>query len=107
MDADVRELFAHSVRDATEKHTGAPLDAALVDIGWRDALASDGRDAVSPLFEQQGASKATSSALDAVIVDALGVAAGGAVLPALGATSAPATVAGERLFVDGLALAEH
>ena len=37
----IAALFAQSLRQATEQHTGAALDAALADLGWHDAL--DGR----------------------------------------------------------------
>jgi hypothetical protein len=105
MDADVRELFDRSIREATDRHTGDALDAALTDLGWHDALASDDRDAVSILFTRQGASNATSSALDAVMLDALSATADAIVLPALGDWSAPAARMDDRLTVDGLALA--
>jgi hypothetical protein len=105
MDAADRDLFARSLRDATSRHSGAALDAALADLGWHDALATDARDAVSILFELQGTSNATSSALAAVLLDGLGWAADGVVLPALGQRRAPATRAGHRVVVDGLALA--
>ena len=106
MDADVRELFARSIGDATAMHTGAALDAALVDLGWRDALAVDERDAVSILFELQGANNTTSSSVEAVMLDALGVEADAIVLPALGQWRAPARHNGDRFAVDGLLLAE-
>jgi hypothetical protein len=106
MEADVRELFARSLRDATEKHTGAALDAALEELGWRDALAADEADAVSILFELQGAHRATSSALDSVVLDALGLDAGAVVLPSLGQWKPPAAPLGDGFVVDGLALGE-
>jgi hypothetical protein len=105
MDADVRELFDRSIREATRRRTGDALDAALTELGWHDALAADGRDAVSILFTHQGASNATSSALDAIILNALDATADAVVLPALGDWSAPATRSDDRLAVDGLALA--
>src|SRR4051812_44463807 len=98
MDADARALFERSISAATAKHTGVALDAALVDLGWRDALGDDPRAAVSILFEQQGAANAMSGSLDVVA---------GAVLPALGQWRAPARRDGDRVVVDGLALAPH
>ena len=68
-------LFERSLRDATEPGTPAPaLDAALDELGWHDALADDPRAAVSLLFELQGATGATSSALGRVLAHALGLA---------------------------------
>jgi hypothetical protein len=107
MDADVRQLFARSLGEATRKHTGGALDAALEELGWRDALAADEEAAVSALFELQGAHRATSFALDAVLLDALGLDAGAVVLPSLGKWKPPATPHGEGFLVDGLALGER
>jgi hypothetical protein len=106
MEADVRELFARSLRDATAKHTGAALDAALEELGWRDALATDEDDAVPILFELQGAHRATSSALDAVVLDALGLEADAVVFPSLGQWKPPATAHGDQFVVGGLVLGE-
>ncbi len=104
MDPDDRKLFAQSLRHATEQHTGSALDAALVELGWHDALDDDRRDAVSLLFQMQGAANATSSALDAVLTRSLGCAADAAiVLPPLGKSDPPGLVSGERLKVRGLA----
>ena len=97
MDPADRDLFERSIAGAIDGHDGADLDAALGELGWRDALADDARDAVAILFERQGASTRTSSALDAVV--------GGLLLPALGQWCAPGTVDRDRLVVDGLALA--
>jgi hypothetical protein len=107
MDAGERELFAASLQHVTAATTGAALDAALDEIGWGAALPADPRVAVSLLFELQGAAGATSSALDAVVVAALGLGSDpdvGVVLPPLGRTDPPATVAGDGLAVAGLAL---
>jgi hypothetical protein len=97
MDSADRALFERSIRGATARHTGAALDDALRELGWHDALAADERDAVAILFEQQGASTAASSALEAVV--------GGALLPAFGQGRPPGAVDGGRVLVDGLALA--
>ena len=105
MDTDDRRLFTQSLRQATEQHSGADLDAALDEIGWAEALTLDPRDAVSLLFELQGAANVTSSALQAVLTDALGVAPGaGIVLPPLGKWHLPGARAGNRLLVQGLAV---
>jgi alkylation response protein AidB-like acyl-CoA dehydrogenase len=105
------ELFERSLRNATEQHTSAALDAALDELGWRDALEVDPRAAVSLLFELQGAANATSAALDHVVRGALGVDhEGGIVLPALGGRTPPGELRDGRLTVAGLgtaALATH
>jgi alkylation response protein AidB-like acyl-CoA dehydrogenase len=108
MDAEERELFAKSLKHATAHRTGAGLDAALDDLGWRDAFAADPQAAVSILFELQGAAGTTSSALDDVIVAAAGLDPAphlGAVLPPLGRTDAPGEVVGREVAVGGLGTA--
>jgi alkylation response protein AidB-like acyl-CoA dehydrogenase len=105
MDGEERELFEKSLRHATANHTAEALDAALDELGWRDALAADARTAVSLLFELQGAANATSSALDDVVLAALGTEptpAVGIVLPPLGGWDAPARVEGDEVAVRGV-----
>jgi hypothetical protein len=107
MDRADLELFERSLRHATGHDTGAALDAALDDLGWRDALAIDPRAAVSLLFELQGAANATSGALDHVVRTAVGVEPDttGVVLPALGRWVPPGALDGGRLTVAGLGTA--
>lgn len=97
MDASERDLFERSVRAAAERHAGATLDAALDDIGWREALDDDARTAVSVLFGVQGLVNTTSSALQLVL--------GTPLLPSPGTWRPPADVEGDRLRVRGLATA--
>lgn len=105
------ELFAASLRRATERHSGEALDAALVEAGWPEALEDDPRAAVSTLFELQGRANVTSSALGHVVMSALGRATGAGnagaavVLPALGASHPPGGLDGDRVSVRGLAIA--
>jgi len=133
MDGADLELFERSLRHATERDTGAALDAALDELGWREALAIDRRAAVSLLFELQGASNVTSSALDQVVLDSIGILEvadattdhqpPGIVLPALGRkpvlasiaraerellgeeTTPPGSLDGDRLTVTGIGTA--
>lgn len=108
MSGDELDLFERSVGNATANHSGEALDAALDDLGWIDAFAADARTAVSILFEQQGASNATSSALDLVVAAALDIAPvppASVVLPPFGSSSAPGEVVGEGLAVRGIATA--
>jgi alkylation response protein AidB-like acyl-CoA dehydrogenase len=103
MDAEERALLAKGLRDATARHAGEALDAALDAIGWPDALAAAPRDAVALLFEPQGAANAASSALDRVVGAALGLGSDlGVVLPPLGRWAPPGTVADGGLVVAGL-----
>jgi len=88
MDHDELELFRVSLQQATAAHTGKALDDALAELGWRDALSADRPAAISILFELQGSANATSSALDLVMADALGV-DGPVALPPLGSLHQP------------------
>ena len=104
MDQEERGLFTKGIQHATASSSGADLDAALEDLGWRDALASDPATTVAILFEHQGSASTSSSALGVVVAAALGVELDGAtsvVLPIAGHTSAP--MAGG--VVGGLGLA--
>ncbi len=103
------ELFERSIRQATERHTGAALDAALIELGWQDALAVDRRAAVSVLFALQGSANVTSSALATVVAAGLGLespAEHGVILPGLGSWAPPAELAGDQLTVGGLGAAD-
>jgi hypothetical protein len=105
MDGTERELFARSLRHATAGHSGGALDRALAEVGWLDALAEDPRTAVSTLFELQGRANAASSALDDVLVHALGAGTGpptAVVLPPLGQRHAPGDAGDGGLAVRGL-----
>lgn len=101
---DDLDLFVASVRRATESSTGRALDGALDEIGWRDALAADRRAAVATLFELQGSCGARSSALHAVLADAVGRDVDAPVLlPAIGRTTPPGLASGATVDVRGLA----
>ncbi|HKY17020.1 MAG TPA: acyl-CoA dehydrogenase family protein [Microthrixaceae bacterium] len=101
MDADELELFATALGGVTANRTGEALDAALDELGWRDALELDRRAAISTLFDLQGQAGATSSALDHVLVAAAGLETSpstAVVLPWPGSTAAGSA------GVDGLAV---
>lgn len=108
MDADDVELFSRSIRGAVGSASGAALDSALAELGWSDALAEDPRAAISTLFELQGRSTATSSALDRVVggplVD-ISVDDSAVVLPPFGRWAPPGSVVDGGLQVHGLATA--
>ena len=106
MDGEDLELFERTLRHATDRNTGAALDAALDESGWHEALATDRRAAISLLFELQGASNSTSSALGHVVTHALGLPGSpgtGVVLPAIGRAGPPGAVLDHDLRVHGLA----
>jgi Acyl-CoA dehydrogenase, C-terminal domain len=106
MEADELELLDKSVRHALMSEPDA--DDALEAIGWSDVLAAEPRDAVSVVFGALGDLHGVASALDDVLLDAMGgaVAAGAAVaLPAFGRWEPPGTMRDGRVDIDGLALA--
>ena len=108
MDAAERELFEGAVRRATTSCTGAALDVALTELGWMDALETDRALSVAVLFEAQGETNATSSALDLVLATALGVPDPGAaalVLPPLRDDAAPGRLDADGCTVRGLGTA--
>ena len=108
MDGADLEVFERSLRNATDRHTGGPLDAALAELGWHDALTVDPEAAISTLFGLQGAANVTSSALGHVLAHALGLeatAGPGVVLPTIGRWDPPGTLEDGLLRVDGLATA--
>jgi Acyl-CoA dehydrogenase, C-terminal domain len=108
MDHQERELFERAARRAMEDSAGPSIDAALGELGWRDALDSDPQAAISVVFECQGETNTTSSALDDVVAHALGAlppdtgAAPAVVLPPAGRWTPPGLLRGERVVVGGL-----
>jgi Acyl-CoA dehydrogenase, C-terminal domain len=103
IEADELDVFREGLRQATATSSGAALELALDELGWRDALAADRRAAVSTLFELLGRANAASSALDVVLLDALGWPSKGAgvVLPPLGSSAPPGHLEGETITVLG------
>jgi len=108
MNDDDRALFEASIRHACASSSAAPLDRALDELGWHEALSADPRSAVSCLFGIQGSAGASSSALDAVFGSALGLKTGpsaGVVQPALGHGVAPGEMVDGGLVVRGVGTA--
>jgi hypothetical protein len=105
MDAEDRRLFAEALTKVIASSTGAALDDALADLGWAEALDEDRPTAVSLLFELQGTANVTSSALDVLLANAMGVevAAPIVLLPRSGTYASPTAISGGRLTGRGLA----
>src|SRR5690348_13808828 len=74
MDAAELSAFTASVREAAQRH-GTDFDKGLEEIGWLDALAEDPA-AARAVFTVQGELNLSSSALDDVVLHALGRAPG-------------------------------
>jgi hypothetical protein len=104
MDAAERELFAAAFLGAVARPGGFEIDGLLAELGWDEALADDPQAAVSVLFEWQGRDGAATGALDRVLALELGSEGADVVLTALGSTSAPGRIEGDRLVVRGLGL---
>jgi Acyl-CoA dehydrogenase, C-terminal domain len=105
MERTERDVFERGLCHAVEAHTGAALDAALVELGWPDALVEDTQEAVSIFFGLQGSAHASSSALDRVLACSIGLEVAppaGFVLPPLGRWSPPGAFDGACLVVRGL-----
>jgi hypothetical protein len=105
MDDAERDVFERGLRHAVEANSGAALDAALVALGWPEALAEDTHTAVSLLFERQGAALASSSALDRVLACSIGLdvpATSAFVLPPWGRSCPPGRLQSDGLVVRGL-----
>ncbi len=108
METDDRVVFERGLRHAVGQHTGTALDSVLFELGWHDALLEHPKEAVSMLFELQGARHATSSALAHALVAGMGYAASsgvGAILPELGRSTPPGHLDAEGLLVAGLGTA--
>jgi hypothetical protein len=113
MDPADRILFERSLEHAVATHSGRPLDTALVELGWHDALALDPQTAIATLFTLQGSEHASSSSLDHVLLHGLelqGSPVRGVVLPRLGQSAPPGELVDDELVVHGLggaALGDH
>jgi hypothetical protein len=73
MEAGERALLEATVRDAIEDSSSASADDVLVRLGWPEMLEAEPRDAVDVVFTALGATNATATVLDDVILTALGV----------------------------------
>lgn len=74
MDPADRALLQASVRDALEAADGlAAVDAALSELGWLEMLQAEPGDAVDIAFTALGTTNSAATALDDVVVAALGM----------------------------------
>ncbi|MEU5879196.1 acyl-CoA dehydrogenase family protein [Spirillospora sp. NPDC047279] len=108
MDAQTAGLLAQSFESAFRHQNVTAVEAALEEIGWREALAEEAADVIPLLFTRQGGANAASGALDDVLNTALGLPADGDtafVLPEFGTCTAPGSVRDGDLTVSGLGTA--
>lgn len=104
MEGSELELFERSLRHAVEASTASGLDAALEQLGWRDALSLDPRSSISILFVLQGLYNVVSSALNEILLSAISADTSecAVVLPAFGDWRPPGLFDGGDLVVSGL-----
>ena len=86
MDAGERALLQSTVRDALERvapEGAAVVDRVLGELGWLEMLAVEPLAAIEIVFRALGATNATASVLDDVMVSGLGMAPRAALAVAL------------------------
>jgi Acyl-CoA dehydrogenase, C-terminal domain len=110
MDAAERAFLSATVEEAiaNSASTDGAVDAVLAGLGWLEMLAAEPRDAIEIVFTALGTTNAASSALDDVVIAALGAPAGpdlAVLLPAFGTWSPPGRIDGAELVAGGLASA--
>ncbi|MGO9873666.1 MAG: hypothetical protein ACLPVY_07685 [Acidimicrobiia bacterium] len=104
MDAAERTLLEETVRAALAG-TDTDADAVLGDVGWLEMLEVEPDDAVGIVFGALGASNGTATALDDVVVSALGLqprADLAVLLPAFGVWDVPGRIDGATADALGL-----
>ena len=103
MDRTVRAALADALESAGD---AAPVDAALAKLGWQDLLDAEPDDAIGVVFGALGALNATSTALDDVLLVALGETPRpdvAFVLPRFGGWDPAGRIEAGELRADGLA----
>ena len=108
MDAAERSLLAETVRDALTDVGARDGDAALAKVGWLDMLAAEPGDAVDIVFRTLGELNANTTALDDVVVTALGLQPRSdlaVLLPPFGTWDPPAHIESEYVRARGLTTA--
>lgn len=106
IDAADRALLEETVRAGLEREPNA--DALLVELDWPEMLRAEPQDAVDIVFTALGATNAAATALDDVVVAALGLepsADRAALLPPFASWSPPARFDGNVVRARGLASA--
>jgi hypothetical protein len=113
MDPDERELLRETVHSAIAQagaatDAGAAVDAALAELGWREMLGVEPRDAIEIVFGVLGSTNASATVLDDVLASVLGAEPRpdlAVLLPRFAAWTAPGSVDGDGMHALGLASA--
>jgi hypothetical protein len=109
MDAAERALLDGTVRGVLERASTAGcavVDRVLSELGWLDMLGTERDDAIDVVFTALGATGATASALDDVVVSALGLqprAELAGLLPRFDTWNPPGSADGDAVSAEGLA----
>ena len=109
MDGAERALLEETVGAALAgAGPDADADAVLADLGWLEMLEAAPRDAIEIVFDALGTTNASTTALDDVVVSALGVPPRNdlaVLLPPFGAWDPPGRIDGGQAHAVGLATA--
>jgi hypothetical protein len=108
IDADERAAMQETVRSALAAEAGADIDGILAQLGWREMLGDEPGDAIDIVFSALGATNAAATALDDVLVSALGReprADLAVLLPRFAAWDPPGRIDAGELRARGLATA--
>ncbi len=111
IDADERAMMEETMREAiadalATADEGADIDTVLAKLGWLEMLDDEPDDAIDIVFSALGAANATATALDDVVVSALGREPGAdlaVLLPRFAAWSPPGRIDAGELQAQGLA----
>jgi len=106
IDAAERAAMRDTVRAALAADAGADVDAVLAKLGWREMLGDEPGDAIDVVFGALGATNAAATALDDVLLAALGRAPRAdvaVVLPPFAAWDAPGRIDAGEVHARGLA----
>jgi hypothetical protein len=109
MDAAEQELLRATVAAAIEGAGATPspqyVDDALGELGWREMLSAEPRDAIEIVFGALGETNAPATVLDDVLASALGVEPSAdlaVLLPPYGGWDAPGDFDGDQMSATGL-----
>jgi len=112
MDAVEQELLRATVTAAIEGTGATPspgsVDDALAELGWREMLDAEPRDAIETVFGALGFTNAPATTLDDVLASSLGMEPHdglAVVLPEFARWDAPGQIDGDRVHAVGLATA--
>jgi hypothetical protein len=109
IDAASRALLASTFEDALGKADGGTLvDGTLLDLGWLDLLVTEPDDALAVVFTALGRTNRPSTALDDVVLHALGFRPEpdlAVLLPTFGTWSPPGRIAAEQCHAAGIGTA--